>query len=225
MRVRKRRACGNTSKQFFPVAIRKSLSGTICFICTGSTDVSHLSFSFGVGCDSLVQRWGVVIPQSSRALFCPFQMGYWGFVTLEPWVSHYRVPSQRTPPRGRCKCTFFTPSWARWASRLIGPWANWMAWAIVATVGGRLDDGSFEFFSYGGAMVLCAGFPTALARGNPGSSTPNQQIQGRPRLHWELALPPAGRAQTLVSQEPSRCLFPFNPFSVEYLFGQKTLKT
>ena len=74
-------------------------------------------------------------------------------------------------------------------------------------------------------MVLCAGFPTALARGNPGSSTPNQQIQGRPRLHWELALPPAGRAQTLVSQEPSRCLFPFNPFSVEYLFGQKTLKT
>ena len=106
-----RRACGNTSKQFFPVAIRNS--GTICFICTGSTDVSHLSFSFGVGCDSLVQRWGVVIPQSSRALFCPFQMGYWGFVTLEPRVSHYRVPSQRTPPRGRCKCTFFTPSWAR----------------------------------------------------------------------------------------------------------------
>ena len=28
-------------------------------------------------------------------------------------VSHYRVPFQRTPPRGRCNCTLFSPSWAR----------------------------------------------------------------------------------------------------------------
>ena len=41
---------------------------------------------------------------------------------ITPRVSHYRVPSQRTPPRGRCKCTFFTPTWAR------RTWANSHSW-------------------------------------------------------------------------------------------------
>ena len=64
------------------------------------------------------------------------------------------------------------------------PWANWMAWALshVATVGGRLNDcENFKKDLSGGAVVLCAVFPTALplpACRNPGSPTPKTTISG-----------------------------------------------
>jgi len=51
-------------------------------------------------------------------------------------------PFPENPTKRLMQVHLFTPDWARWswASQLIGPWANWMAWAKVATVGGRLND-------------------------------------------------------------------------------------
>ena len=55
-----------------------------------------------------------------------------------------RDPSRSSPPRGRCKCTFSLQIGLGDLEpvSLIGPWANWMAWALshIATVGGRLND-------------------------------------------------------------------------------------
>ena len=63
---------------------------------------------------------------------------------LLPRVSDYdRDPSRRSPPRGRCKCTFSLQVGLGKLSQSVD-WPlsqlNGLAWAIVATVGGRLND-------------------------------------------------------------------------------------
>ena len=109
---------------------------------------------------------------------------------------------------------------------LIGPWANWMAWALshIATVGGRLNDceklkKTLVGVQWYSVQVSQPHSPFLLA----GIQVPQhqkQQVQGWPRFHWELALPPARRAKTLVCHGPGLVLVP--PSSkgrVEFHFG------
>ena len=49
-----------------------------------------------------------------------------------------RVPSRRSPPRGRCRCTFsLQVGLGIEPVGLIGPWANWMAWAMSQSCNSR----------------------------------------------------------------------------------------
>ena len=73
-------------------------------------------------------------------------------------------PFPEVPTKRQMQLHLFTPDWARWswASQLIGPWANWMAWAIVATVGGRLNDcKNFKTTLVGCSGTLCC-FPNRI---------------------------------------------------------------
>ena len=132
----------------------------------------------------------------------------------------HQVPSQRTPPRGRCKVYLFSLSWARYLS--LEPWA------IVATVQGRLNDhGKLQkTFLWGCNGTLCW-FPN---RTPPSCLQESRFINTQTTSSWVAVFTgnapfpqPEGR-RTLVSQEPRRCWFPLHPLDVECLFGQKLQK-
>ena len=97
---------------------------------------------------------------------------------LKPRVSDYdRDPSRRSPPRGRCKCTFSLQVG-------LGKLSQSVDWPLsqIATVGGRLNDcENFKKTLVGVQWYSVHVSQTALpfpACRNPGSPTPKTKASG-----------------------------------------------
>ena len=133
------------------------------------------------------------------------------------WVSNPRVsdydrdPSRRSPPRGRCKCTFSLQVG-------LGKLSQSVDWPLshVATVGGRLNDcENFKKDLSGGAVVLCACFPNrtppSCLQESRFPNTKNKSFRGGHVSSGNSPFPqPEGRRPSCAIV-PGWCWFPLHP--------------
>ena len=127
-------------------------------------------------------------------------------------VSDYdRDTSRRTPPRGRCRCTFSLQVG-------LGKLSQSVDWPLsqVATVGGRLNDcENFKKDLSGGAVVLCACFPNrtppSCLQESRFPNTKNKSFRGGHVSSGNSPFPqPEGRRPSCAIV-PGWCWFPLHP--------------
>ena len=105
-----------------------------------------------------------------------------------------------------------------WASQLIGPWAKLQQSEDVSTTVKTLKKTLVGLQRY--SVHVSQPHSPFLLAGIQVPQHQKQQFQGWPRFLWELALPPARRAKTLVCHGPRLVLVPpSSKGGVEFHFG------